>query len=187
MIARRKSGPFLPAALLIVCTGLGWFIYQELQAASQPRRLQSEARSPARALRSLPAAPEYAMPPFDTFAAVVERPIFSPTRRPPPESERTVEAPPPELDLVVVGIIISAEEPIAIVFPKNGKSFVRLAEGDDFLGWTVVAIEPDRVTFRREDIEEQVELSYERPPPARTPRGKPRRQRERDGDTGETQ
>lgn len=170
MIARRGSKWGAPVLILGICVGLAWFLYRELQAAP-PQEPGSLGDSQLMPLPSLPAEMSFAMPPAKAFSESVERPIFSPTRQPPPKGTNMIESPKPELDVTLVGVTISAEERIAILKPKTGPQFVHLSEGDRFQDWILKTIEPDRVTFRWGEVEEHLELTYQEQPPV----GKPRR------------
>jgi hypothetical protein len=167
---RRRSGLAVPALLLVACLALAWLIYEQLGEAAPTLEpaARAGAQQAAPAAAAQPEIPQFSMPRVETFAAIVERPIFSPTRRPPPEAEVTLDDAFSNLDLLLVGVVISADERIAIVLPKNHTDVVRLGVGDLFQGWVVHAIEADRVTFRRDDLEEQIELTYDRPPPRNT-------------------
>jgi len=165
---RSRTGTALPVLLLVACAALGWVIYRQLAAAPAPAPVARQAALEEPAAGSMPVpreAPTFVLPRVETFATIVERPIFSPTRRPPPEAEVALDEAFSNLDLLLVGVVISSNERIAIVLPKNHTDVVRLGAGDLFQGWTVDMIEPDRVTFRRDGLEEQIELSYDRPPP----------------------
>ncbi len=182
MIARRGSGWLAPALMLGVCAALAWTVYREIQVGQE---IQVGAPEPvevaggqAPPLPDLPAEPSFVMAPAESFSAILERPLFSPTRRPPAEGTVTIESAEPELEITLVGIIISSEEQIAIIKPKGGSQFVRLSEGDSFQGWILETIEPDRITFQRGDIEEHIELTYDEPPPVQKPRRRQRKTRE---------
>ena len=176
MIARRGSGWLAPALMLGVCAALAWTVYREIQlGAPEPAEVAGGQVPP---LPDLPAEPSFVMAPAESFSAILERPLFSPTRRPPAEGTVTLESAEPELEVTVVGIIISSEEQIAIIKPKGESRFVRLSEGDSFQGWTLETIEPDRITFQRGDIEEHIELTYDEPPPVQKPRRRQRKARE---------
>ncbi len=168
MIARRGSGWLAPTLMLGVCAALAWTVYREIQVGA-PEPFEA-AGGQAPPLSDLPAEPSFVMAPAESFSAILERPLFSPTRRPPAEGTVTIESGEPELEVTVVGIIISSEEQIAIIKPKGGSRFIRLSEGDSFQGWNLETIEPDRITFRRGDIEEHIELTYDEPPPVQKPR-----------------
>ncbi len=182
MIARRGSGWLAPALMLGVCAALAWTVYRQIQVGPE---IRAGAPAPVEAaggqappLPGLPAEPSFVMAPAESFSIILERPLFSPTRRPPAEGTVTIESGEPELEVTVVGIIISSEEQIAIIKPKGESRFVRLSEGDSFQGWILETIEPDRITFQRGDIEEHIELTYDEPPPVQKPRRRQRKTRE---------
>jgi general secretion pathway protein N len=104
----------------------------------------------------------YALPPLERFAAVVERPLFSPTRRmppieePPPEVEPApTEAPaavslpggPEEPDVRFFGTARQGERTAALVtFPSNN-AVARLAVGDRVGEWEVLEVERNRLVL----------------------------------------
>ena len=175
MIARRRSGWLVSTLLLGVCLALAAFVYGQLQMELPGPAPAVSGETPPLAV--LPAQPSYAMAPVEDFSAILERPLFSPTRRPPAEGEVPAAASEPELQVTLVGVIISSEEQIAIVRPKDATRFARLSVGDSFQGWILDSIEPSRITFRRGDIEEHIELTYDLPPPVEKPKRRKRRVR----------
>jgi type II secretory pathway component PulC len=104
------------------------------------------------------------MPPEETFAAVVQRPVFSPARRrasaPGAGDLSTTSA-----DFSLVGVIMSDGERFVLVKPHNTDKLERLHEGDTLAGWSAVSIAPDRVLFRRGTAEEEILLNYAAPAP----------------------
>ncbi len=176
MIARRGSGWLAPALMLGVCAALAWTVYREIQVGA-PVPVEAAGR-PAPPLPDLPAEPSFVMAPAESFSAILERPLFSPTRRQPATGTVTIESAEPELEVKVVGIIISSQEQIVIIKPKGSAQLVRLREDDSFQGWILETIEPDWITFRRGDIEETIELTYDEPPPVQKRRRKQRKTRE---------
>ena len=70
----------MTAALGTICLGLTALLQSELD----PIEISAEPGKPvaAHAIRPLPAEMTFAMPPIEKFSAIVERPIFSPNRRP---------------------------------------------------------------------------------------------------------
>ncbi len=176
MIARRGSGWLASTLLLGVCLALAAFVYVPVVTeAPGPAPARGGGETPA--LAALPAQPSYAMAPVEDFSEILDRPLFSPTRRPPAQGVVSVEAPEPELQVTLVGVIISSEEQIAIVRLKDADRFARLSVGDSLQGWILDSIEPSRVTFRRGDLEEHIELTYDVPPPVRKPKRRARRKR----------
>ena len=175
MIARGGSGWLASTLLLGVCLALAAFVTDQVQMeALGPAPSDSGTMPP---LAVLPAQPNYEMAPVEDFSAILERPLFSPTRRPPAEGVITTTVSEPKLQVTLVGVIISSEEQIAIVRISDTTSFARLSVGDSFQGWTLDSIEPSRITFRRGDIEEHIELTYDVPPPVQKPKRRKRKTR----------
>lgn len=176
MIARRGSGWLAPTLLLSVCLVLAAVVYGQVWS-ERPVEVAAMVGQVA-PLPALPGELSFAMPAAETFSIILERPLFSPTRRPPAGGTVTIESVEPELDVTLVGVIISAGEQIAIIKPKDGGRFVRLSLGDSFQGWNLESIEPNRVTFRRGEIEEFIEIDYEEPPPVKKPKRRKRKTRQ---------
>jgi hypothetical protein len=175
MIARRRSGWLATTLLLGVCLALGALVYLQVQREVPGPAPSGDGETPP--LAALPAQPYYEMASLEDFSAVLERPLFSPTRRPPAEGAVPPQPSEPELQVTLVGVIISSEEQIAIVRLKDASRFARLSVGDSFQGWILDSIEPSRVTFRRGDVEEIIELTYDVPPPVQKPKRRKRRER----------
>ena len=170
-MARRRPGRTLPMLLLALCLVLGWFVYQGLRADSRlPPAPPAGGSGGEMALDEIPSLSAFVLPPRAQFEVILERPLFSPTRRPPAQGTATVAAPEAALKLDLVGVVISGGEKIALIIPQGGTAIQRLAIGDSFQGWLLESIEPQSVTFRRGEIEEQIELSFDRPPPVKTPK-----------------
>ncbi len=176
MIARRGSGWLAPTLLSGVCLALAAFVTLEMQTVA-PGPVPSGGGGETPPLAALPAQPSYAMAPLEDFSTILERPLFSPTRRPPAQGAVAAPASEPKLQVTLVGVIISSEEQIAIVRLDDASRFARLSVGDSFQGWTLDSIEPSRITFRRGDVEEHIELTYDVPPPVQKPKRRKRKQR----------
>ena len=177
MIARRGSSWLAATVLLGVCVALGAFVFDQVRKAP-PGPPTSAGGGETPPLAALPAQPSYSLAPMADFSAILERPLFSPTRRPPAEGVAAVAPSEPELKVTLVGVIISSDEQIAIVKLNDAASFARLSVGDSFQGWVLDSIEPSRVTFRRGDIEEHIELTFDVPPPVQKPKRRKRRERQ---------
>jgi hypothetical protein len=114
----------------------------------------------------------FAPPPITQFSEVDDRPLFVPERR--FVKEVAVEAPPAppraRPNATLVGIIIDGERKIAVA--KIGAKSIHLVPGATIDGWTVVAIEADRVAVEADDENYYIGLpnpvpntSTPRPPP----------------------
>ncbi len=97
-----------------------------------------------------------ALPSIETFSGMLERPLFSATRRPPPEAPdvaATVEpgpviepaAGPQPPRIRFIGSV--QEEGVVRAFIGDGLDVRALATGDEIEGWQVVAIEPRRLVL----------------------------------------
>ena len=99
----------------------------------------------------------FTIPPESAFAEVVERPLFSATRRPPSASAAAAAAATAQGDLVLVGIVTSSAERYALIQHGKPARVDRVAENDALSGWTVESIERDRVILHTGD--RRLELS----------------------------
>jgi hypothetical protein len=92
---------------------------------------------------------------LDELSATLERPLFSPSRRPPapPPQPQAVEtaatpAPPPSPpNLVLVGVVMDGEGARAIVRNGTDKKIQRAQIGDDIDGWKVSQIDGRKVVL----------------------------------------
>lgn len=162
MNAQRRSGILVPFALAVVCAALAAIVYQELWhlPSVAPSNPAGDSASPS--FPALPPDPAFAMPPEESFAAVLERPVFSPSRRPVPSSGAAAPLT-TSAAFLLVGVVISDSERFVLVKPLSSDKLERLREGDELAGWSAVSIAPDRVVFRRGAMEEEIILDYAAP------------------------
>ena len=157
---RRSILPslFAGAGLIMAC-----IVYAEVRARPVVGNGISSLVKPSAILDASPAHRQE-MPEKSRFASIVQRPLFSPTRR--PDGEEAAASPvAPALDVTLNGIVISSGEPFALIKTSASDSLMRVKEGDQITGWTVARIEPDRVVARRGNIEQQVLLDFGAPAP----------------------
>jgi general secretion pathway protein N len=98
--------------------------------------------------------------PLAQLSATRERPIFSPSRRPPPSAVAAepaiVKAPvvrkkePEAPQLVLVGTIASEEEGFGIFLDQSTKGALRLKIGEDYQGWKLLVIRGPEVTMEKD-------------------------------------
>lgn len=162
--ARRLSLP-----LLLLCVLLGYVVYIQAEAALPLPPEPRVTAAPAGDAAAPPVEPEFSMPPLENFAETLARPLFMDTRRPPEpgtepvalEPESVPEPPKPTPKLVGVelsGIVITPSSRVALIRGARGREVVRITEGEEFAGWTVETIDPDRVVLRQDDVFEELTL-----------------------------
>ena len=83
--------------------------------------------------------------PLTQLPVTRDRPIFSPSRPPPPRKQE-IEPPPFSL----VGTIASDDESYGILLDQATKVAVRLKVGDDYQGWKLRAIQGREVTIEKD-------------------------------------
>jgi hypothetical protein len=114
----------------------------------------------------------------DDYLAVIERPLFTPDRRPPPdeaesEPEPVAEVPEEaiaELKGTDVNAILLGKGSAPSVWlrdPRSRDELIRKRIGDDYKGWLVKAIEAERVQFERQGLTETLDLHDFAAAPAR--------------------
>jgi hypothetical protein len=127
-----------------------------VRTQTQPQtRTQTTAQTQAQAHPSTtrPASPLAAYP-LDRLSATRERPLFSPSRRPParPPSPIIATAPPPQPPkLILFGIVMDSDEARAVVGVGTADKTRRVRIGDDIGGWKVTQIEERQLVLSLDD------------------------------------
>ena len=168
---------------LLVCLFLGAVVYLELSTSIAPEvASNSPTEDGATQVErpSLPPETAYEPPPFEAFAEASARPIFAPSRRPPSNAPAVTTAAAPQViafGFELVGVLISADERMALVRQDGVTDLQRVAIGRSLNGWRIDQIEPDHVVFSADETVRRVELRADEPPKVETARD--RRLRER--------
>jgi general secretion pathway protein N len=100
--------------------------------------------------------------PLRVLTATRERPLFSPSRRPPappvvaaaPPPRPVVASKPPEPDhplLTIVGTIVGESDAIGVFIDPATNDVIRLHTGQDHDGWTLRAVQGREATFEKAD------------------------------------
>lgn len=117
----------------------------------------------------------------DAYSSLTDRPLFRPERRPDDEAESAEEAvPETDLEASLAGMDLSA----VIITPTLVTAWVkdptqerlrRLRIGDEFAGWSVQTILPDRVLLERQGVQDALILrDYGTVSPSDSPMSMPR-------------
>jgi general secretion pathway protein N len=114
----------------------------------------------------------------EEYAAVTERPLFLPDRRPPseePEDESTEPDVPSDLaKLDLNAVLITPSESSAWIRDPEKKELIRLRPGDKLSGWAVHEILSDRILLERQGSKDTLVLrDYKNMPPPTPPRRTP--------------
>lgn len=117
------------------------------------------------------AAPPVSPPPSSelgaSYPAILDRPLFSPTRqRWVPEPAEPVRTPPPPApsilrEYVLLGIVAGNGASVAVLKPPRGDKAIRLAEGEAIDGWVLREIGAERLRFQSDSG--TFELSFPNP------------------------
>jgi hypothetical protein len=183
-MVRRWAAVLPPIFLAATCIALGQQVYDDWRQLQEPVRVEVPQAASA-TLAAPPPAPDAPLPqPPGAFAAIVERPLFSPTRRPPavapaaptPEPEEAPAPAPPPIGFTLAGVVISGGTRTALVQMQADGRLVQVPEGGDIDGWTAVTIDAQRAVFRRGDSQEELVLDYHKQvPPGEVPPPLPQR------------
>jgi type II secretory pathway component PulC len=148
-------------------------IYAEISILLTNDGLESDDAAPRNLSAPISSPPLFAMPDRASLAVILERPVFSETRRP---SEDPAGAQATATDFTLAGVVISASERSVLVKPGNGGMIQRLKEGDDIGGWILEEIAFDRIKIRRGAVEAEMLIDYAAPAPL-IPRTETRKQK----------
>jgi hypothetical protein len=155
------------AAVAVAGDALDGDLADDVRAPGLPA-LSPAAPEPVTTVRVTPpqATPERAQSanplwgiPLTQLSGTRDRPIFSPSRQPPPPDvvaepvpvrppPRKKEVEPPQLSLV--GTIASQDESYGIFLDPSTKAAVRLKVGEEYQGWKLRAIQGREVTIEKD-------------------------------------
>lgn len=163
MIGRIRIGtaPLLSGAVSLVLAAL---LAASLSAPA--RRWEPPPAPPFAAVAPPASAP---LPParIDT-AETMSRPLFVPSRRPPPPApvagSASAAAPGTLANMTLIGTIVGPGARVALIRTSGASVVQRLAPGQSVNGWEVVEIGQDHVVIRAGAGEQKLVL----PPPSQT-------------------
>lgn len=188
---------FLVAISLLAGPYLFWTRTEEPAPAIAASVTRAEPSATDTAAEQPPAP--YVMPPLESFTAVVERPLFSPTRRmpnPPPEVDTPVaEAPaaepsgPAEPELRFFGTVTQGGVAAALVTFPSTSEVARLRPGDMVGDWQVISVERNKLELGLGDDRRSYEIFGQgmraAPQPQAQPQAEPIRSETPTPDEGE--
>jgi hypothetical protein len=161
----------LPVGLVILSMAAAVTPTRSQPPGADPKR--ADAPSPKLADDGARGNPLWAMP-LNTLTATRARPIFSPSRRPPPPIVATPYVPPPQPStpaepdrpqLMLVGTVTGDTEAFGIFLDQGASKIVRLKLGDLHSGWILRQVRGREVMLQKHD--EIIFLAL--PPPGTRP------------------
>ena len=150
----------LLSILGFVCLGLAVFLtglWINRQGQWRNTHWQAPAPLTTNYLEMLPLLPEPARVPTSRFMALLERPLFSETRRPPPPPPPAPPVPVDVLSNAQLSAIYAGEQLTGVIINVNGKNRrVRLNESVD--GWVLRSVQERVATFDYGGQQRQLQL-----------------------------
>ncbi len=148
-----------------LCAVLGLVLAYELAVPSEP--VQVDAATTDLPWKAPAVESDFTLPPLSQFQEIITRPLFLKTRRPAPSAntgaatQSTSET--PLSKYAVSGVVITPEQRFALIRGINDNTLQRVADGEEFHGWTVKAIEHEGVVFTRDREQERLPLLRKTP------------------------
>lgn len=153
----RSAGANLPiaalGALCVVLLGAAaapW-LGDPLDHIGGPDAAGAVGAPPATAL------PRFDAPPAESLTLLVERPLFTATRRPPPAgtTEPAAAAPAPDTSLILgryrlSGVVVTPDRRLVLLTRKGGSATIGVAKGEMLDGWAVTEVEREFIVFERD-------------------------------------
>lgn len=171
--------PITIKALRISMIGLSLvFITSFIIESQQPEQLTTEGSSDPGSNKQAGYTSEIErISNIDDFSAIIERPLFSVTRRPveinieQDTASNTVQQITPantrdtnNEEFLLSGIIITDQERFAFIESKRGRTTTKLGIGENISGWTLTTIESHTATLSRGAESRNLQLEVKKSP-----------------------
>jgi type II secretory pathway component PulC len=161
---RRRTRLFLPTAFVAAYLALGWLIYHQLTGSPNTEALARGEPAATPSPGELPPELRFTMANIEDFNSILERPLFSPNRRPPVVEGGAATATNGDFGYDLKGVLIDDEARIALFWKTDGSGDVRQAEGTTIDGWLLKEVASDFVVLERDGDELVLELAFQSPP-----------------------
>ena len=147
------------AAMICVCPAAGSSADQtESPAVVEPGQVAPQPQKPSAEVTTRVGNVVLAVP-LSKLSVTRDRPIFSPSRRPPPPPampviakpvERAKPAEPENPPLVLVGTVVGEDTRIAVMVEQATENVVKLRVNESHQGWTLQSIQGREVTLQKD-------------------------------------
>lgn len=161
---RSQARSRLVVLLGLVCLLLAWVIYEQVAQNPTIKAMKPSdvAEAGAAAIQRSEAA-TFSVPDRQSLAVILERPLFTQTRRPSGIAAGGAQG--MAVDFSLSGVVISGSVRSALIRSGTNGIVQQLKVGETIGGWTLVEVAADRVVVRRDAVETEVFLDYAAPAP----------------------
>lgn len=151
-------------ALLILVPALAFPVmsYRTIAGGSTTNTALAAAEA---VVPSVPAAPTFDMRDEKTYAVILERPIFSPSRRPVAAAAAQAGTESPS-GLALLGVVAGAGRAVALIRTAEGTPATKAEAGQEVAGWQLTTVGPTEVTLERQGGRLQLKLPFKAAAPA---------------------
>ena len=151
-----RIGPLLRLSALLAGILAFEIMYGPLMPEDPQASLSGRTEKPVDSLSDTPLQ----KPAISTFAEIVERPLFTQSRRPAPKKDtRVAEAAVKPETFELIGVIISPAGRMALLRALATSEIVRAVEGQNVGGWEVHTIKPTQVVLRQGDDSQMLKIN----------------------------
>jgi len=152
------------------CVAAGGFVVFQLWQGDVPLSKppdQQTAVAPTEAASGEPTQAGFEMKPSGDYTQIVERPLFTRSRRPPPPSESKAAAggagqAAAAAKIALNGIVLAGGRRVALLRFDSDPKVMHVSEGQQAGGWLIERIGADRVVVRRGQQASEIVLDYKR-------------------------
>ncbi len=154
-----------PALLILVpALALPVLSYRIIMGDSTANAALSSAEA---VVPPVPEAPVFDMREEETFSVILERPLFSPSRR--PVGPVLSSAPAESGGFALLGIASGAGRSIALIRAAAGTPAIKAEEGEEVAGWQLIKIAAGEVVLERHGSRLDLDLPFKSPGPVAAP------------------
>jgi hypothetical protein len=151
------------AVLLLLVLGLSGLLYVQWELAPEqaPSLAPQRGAAPSEGVEPKVAAEDFALGDPQAFDEISQRPLFTEGRRPPEDVPQEVVAPEQKEGLKGLNlstVLITPRESVAWVKDAKSSELIRLEPGKKIRGWTVQAVQPDRLLLASGTETSELEL-----------------------------
>jgi hypothetical protein len=154
-INRQTGGMVAVSALSVILAAV---VAEELYAPATGQEVRNPpSRTAPPQARTDPSTTSYKLPPLQSFSAITDRPLFSQSRRPPAAQPSTTSIGSAS-SFVLAGVIITHGSREVMIQHGKPPTIAHLQQGQTIEGWTVTAIDEDRVLLDSGETQYELKL-----------------------------